>query len=104
MRYAVLGALVVVLALAAGAGGYTVRGTINVPRRQTATFLPSYWSCTNYGGRVRCSNGDAFPYADLTSSREGGITVKVHRLRPPQSGHLRRVYSGGHVVYVFTAF
>ena len=95
--------LVVGLAGAAGAGGYTLGRSVDVPRGGSATFHPSNWFCRNYGSRVECSNGDAFPYAELTTTRSGGITVRVHTLRDPQGGHLTRIYVRGYPVYVFTA-
>jgi hypothetical protein len=96
-------ALVVGLVAAAGAGGYTIGRSTDVPRGGSATFLPSNWLCKNYGTRVECFSGDAFPYAELTSTSGGGITVKVHTLRDPQGGHLTRTYVKNYPVYVFTA-
>lgn len=76
-----------------------------MPRGGSATFLPSYWSCFNRGPTVECHNGDAFPFAELTSTPgRGGITVKVHTLRPPQAGRITKTYLKGYPVYVFTAF
>ena len=92
------------LVVAAGAGGYAVGRMQDVPRGNTATFLPSHWSCRNLGSSVKCQSGDAFPNATLTTTRTGGITVKVHTLRDPQGGGLRRGYENGYPVYVFTAF
>jgi hypothetical protein len=71
-----IGALVV----AAGAGGYGAGRAQDIPRGNTATFLPSHWSCRNLGPSVKCQSGDAFPNATLTTTRSGGITVKVHTL------------------------
>jgi hypothetical protein len=95
--------LAVGLVVAAGAGGYTMGRSVDVPRGGNATFLPSQWRCNNYGSRVECFSGDAFPYAELTTTRGGGLTVKVHTLRDPQGGHLTRIYVKGFPVYVFTA-
>jgi hypothetical protein len=95
--------LVAGLVVAAGAGGYTMGRSVDVPSGGNATFLPSQWRCNNYGSRVECSSGDAFPYAELTSSRGGGVTVTVHTLRDPRGGHLMRIYGKGFPVYVFTA-
>jgi hypothetical protein len=96
--------LTVALVGVAGAGGYTMGRTVNVPRGGNATFIPSGWRCNNFGIRVSCFSGDAYPYAELTSTRGGGITVKVHTLRDPQGGTLRRIYVKGYPVYIFTAF
>ena len=100
----VAAALTVGLAAAAGAGGYAAGRSVDVPRGGTATFRPSQWRCHNYGSRVDCFSGDAYPYAELTSTRGGGITVKVHTLRDPQGGRMTRVYVKGYPVYVFSAF
>jgi hypothetical protein len=100
----VAAALIVGLIGAAGAGGYTIGRSVNVPRGGNATFFPSGWRCNNYGSRVSCFSGDAYPYAELTSTRGRGVTVKVHTLRDPQGGSMRRVYVKGYPVYVFTAF
>jgi hypothetical protein len=96
-------ALIVGLIGAAGAGGYTLGRLVNVPRGGNATFLPSGWRCNNHGIRVECFSGDAFPYAELTSTRGGGVTVRVHTLRDPHGGHVTRIYVKGYPVYVFTA-
>jgi hypothetical protein len=73
--------------------------------RRHATFLQSGGlRCNNYGNRVRCFTGDAYPYAELTDTRRGGVTVKVHTLRDPQGGTLTRTYVRGYPVYVFSAF
>lgn len=92
------------LALTAGAGGYGVAQSADVPRGGVATFQPSFWSCRNLGARVECQSGDAYPNVTLTSSRAGGITVKVHTLRDPQGGRVVRSYEKGRPVYTFTAF
>jgi hypothetical protein len=104
-RWAVGAATVAVALLGAGgAAGYVLARSVNVPRGGSATFQPSYWSCLNRGRVVECHNGDAFPFAELTSTPGRGITVKVHTLRPPQAGHLTKTYVKGYPVYVFTAF
>jgi hypothetical protein len=92
------------LGAAAGAGGYALIRNVDVPTGGSATFLPSQWSCNNHGGSVECITGDAYPYVELTSSRSGGVTVKVHTLRDPQGGHLIRSYLKGYPIYTFTAF
>jgi hypothetical protein len=104
-RWTVAAAVAAVALVGAGtATGYELARTVNVPPRGSATFLPSYWSCFNRGRVVECHNGDAFPFAELTSiPGRGGITVKVHTLRPPQAGHMTKTYVKGYPVYVFTA-
>ena len=57
--------------------------------RGNATFLPGQWRCHNYG--VECFSGDAFPYAELTTSRGGGITVKV-QYAPRSAGRTPNAY------------
>ena len=101
---AVIAALLASLVVTAGAGGYALASAINVPRGGSATFLPIGWSCQNYGSRVQCQTGDAYPYVELTGSKSGGVTVKVHTLRDPQGGGFKRIYDRGYPVYVFTAF
>ena len=96
-------ALIVGLTAAAGAGGYTMSPTVNVPRGGHATFFPSGWRCNNYGARVECFSGDAHPYVELTATRRGGVTVKVHTLRDPGGGRLTRTYVRGYPVYIFEA-
>jgi len=88
---------------AAGAGSYVLARSVDVPRGGNATFLPSRWRCNNFGSRVECFSGDAYPYVVLTGTAQGGITVKVHTLRDPQGGHLTRTYEKGLPVYIFTA-
>jgi hypothetical protein len=99
-----VGALIVGMIGAAAASGYSMAPSVNVPRGGHATFLQSGWRCNNYGSRVLCLSGDARPYAELTSTRRGGITVKVYTLRDPQGGRMTRTYVRGDPVYVFTAF
>jgi hypothetical protein len=77
---------------------------VDVPRGGNAKFAPSAWQCHNYGSRVECFSGDAFPYAELTGTPANGVTVKVHTLKDPQGGSLRRIYVKGYPVYVFSAF
>jgi hypothetical protein len=89
---------------AIGAAGYTMGRSAEVPRGESVTFLPGGWRCNNYGSRVVCISGDAFPRAELTSTRGGGITVKVRTLRDPQGGRMVRTYVKGNPVYVFSAF
>ena len=99
-----IGAAVVALAIAAGAAANSTWRFIDVGRNEVAVFRSSGWSCNNYGPRVECQSGDAFPYAILTSSRTGGVTVKVVRLGGPQSGRVIRTRDRhGRPVYVFTA-
>ena len=88
------------LVVAAGAAGYSMATAVKVPRGGRATFVPSYWSCQNYGRRVECQTGDAYPYVTLTDTKSGGVTVKVHTLRDPQGGGLN---VKGYPVYVFSA-
>jgi hypothetical protein len=103
-RWMVAAVIAVVALVGAGAAtGYELARAVNVPPRGSATFLPSYWSCFNRGRVVECHNGDAFPFAELTSTPGRGITVKVHTLRPPQAGHMTKSYVKGYPVYVFTA-
>ncbi len=92
------------LVVTAGAGGYAIATAVNVPRGGTATFVSSYWQCHNFGSRVECTSGDAFPYVELTGTNTGGVTVKVHTLPDPQGGgRLKRTYVKGYPVYVFSA-
>jgi hypothetical protein len=100
---ATVGVALVVLVGAAGAGGYALARSVDVPRGGNATFLPSQWRCNNYGSRIECFSGDAYPYVELTGTAHGGVTVKVHTLRDPQGGHLTRSYEKGFPVYTFTA-
>lgn len=86
------------------AGGYRLGQSVNVPRGGNAFFTPSTWNCFNRGPSVDCQTGDAFPWVELTGTRSGGVTVRVHTLRDPQGGGLRRVYVKGYPVYVFSAF
>jgi hypothetical protein len=98
-------ALVIGLIGAPGADGYTQARSVNLPRGGHATFLQSGgWRCNNYGNRVRCFTGDAYPYAELTDTRRVGVTVKVYTLRDPQGGTVTRSYAGGYPVYIFSAF
>jgi hypothetical protein len=76
----------------------------HVPRGGNALFVPSYWRCVNFGSRVECTSGDAYPWVELTATTPGGVTVKVHTLRDPQGGGLKRTYVKGYPVYTFTAF
>jgi hypothetical protein len=103
-RTAIVLAVATVLIGAAGAGGYSIGRAVDVRPGGGAVFLPSHRVCQNFGTRVDCENGDAFPYASLTTTRGGGITVKVHTLRDPRGGHVTRTYEKGLPVYVFTAF
>lgn len=103
-RVVVLPALLASLVITAGAAGYGIASMVNVPRGGSATFLPMHWTCQNYGSRVQCQTGDAYPFVELTGSRTGGVTVKVHTLRDPQGGRLTRTYVKGYPVYVFAAF
>ena len=41
-------------------------------------FLPDHWLCSNDGRRISCQTGDAYPWAELTGTRNGGVTVRVH--------------------------
>ncbi|MGD0272378.1 MAG: hypothetical protein ABSB96_01385 [Gaiellaceae bacterium] len=106
----ILAGLIAGLALSGAAGGNTADRVVTVRSGDSAQFLPHIYYCHNYGVRVECGSGDAFPYVELTSipcDRKHvacGITVKVHTLRDPQGGHLARVYGkGGYPVYIFTA-
>lgn len=102
---AAAGTVAIALALAAGATANSAWRFITIGRNQAAVFNPSSWSCNNYGARVECHTGDAFPYAILTSSRTRGVTVKVVQLGGGQSGSIRRTHDRqGHPVYVFSAF
>ncbi|MDX6453818.1 MAG: hypothetical protein QOH16_3867 [Gaiellaceae bacterium] len=98
-----VGALLAALVAAAGAGGYAIARSVDVPRGGNATFLPSQWRCNNLGARVECFSGDAYPFIELTSTSHGGVTVKVHTLRDPQGGGFSRTYAKGFPVYVFSA-
>ena len=98
------GVIAGVLAMAAGATANSAWRFIDIGRNQAAVFNPSSWSCNNYGPRVECQSGDAFPYAILTSSRTGGVTVKVVQLGGRQSGSVKRTRDrNGRPVYVFSA-
>ena len=100
----VVGPAVLALAMAGGAAANAAWRFITVHRREVALFRPGAWSCNNYGPRVECQSGDAFPYAILTGSARGGVTVKVVRLAAAERGHLRTTRDrAGHLVYVFTA-
>jgi hypothetical protein len=72
--------------------------------QQVAVFSPNQGACRNYGPRVDCQSGDAYPYVILTSTTRGGITVKVLTLKGGQSGHLTRGRNRfGYPVWTFTA-
>jgi hypothetical protein len=103
-RVAVLPTLLASLVITAGAGGYAIASAVNVPRGGGATSLPMHSTCQNFGSRVQCQTGDAYPFVELTGTRTGGVIVKVHTLRDPQGGRLVRTYVKGYPVYVFTAF
>jgi hypothetical protein len=101
----VAAACVVVLAFAGAALASGAWRFVDVHRNEAAVFKPGGWRCNNLGPRVECQNGDAFPYAVLTGSEKGGVTVKVVRLSGNQRGHLRTTRDRfGHLVYVFSAF
>lgn len=89
--------------IAAGAGSYSVGRSAEVPRGQSANFLPSNWFCRNLGASIKCQKGDAFPNVTLTTLQKGGVTVKVHTLRDPQGGRVTRSDEKGYPVYIFTA-
>ncbi len=106
----VLAGLVLGLVLAGSAGGYVAGRLVTVKSGDTARFLPSIWQCQNVGKSIDCYSGDASPYADLTGTPRGGVTVVVHTL----SGggvRVRNVHhpaSGGlsaydEIVYTFSA-
>lgn len=98
-------AAVVSLAVAGGAAANSAWRFINIGRNEVAVFKPNNWSCNNFGASVRCQSGDAFPAAILTSSRRGGITVKVVQLGGGRSGRVMRTRDRhGRPVYVFSAF
>jgi len=102
---AAVGAALVALSIAGRAAANSAWRFINIGRNEVAVFKPNNWSCNNYGARVQCQSGDAFPYAILTSTRRGGITVKVVQLGGGQSGRITRTRDRhGRPVYVFTAF
>lgn len=108
---AILAMVVATLTLCGTAGGFVMGRVFTINPGDRADFFKAKpgtvlgWSCFNTGTSVRCQSGDAFPYVDLTSTRPGGVTVRVHTLRDPQGGHLTRTYEkGGYPVYVFTAF
>lgn len=94
---------VAALVLATGAVGYTQGRSVEVPRGGNATFLPSRWNCRNLANRVECRLGDAHPYVELTTTRRGGVTVRVRTLRDPLGGRMTRTYVNGRPVYTFTA-
>jgi hypothetical protein len=103
MKIAALGAA---LAAAGATGAETANAWkfITVRKQQVAVFTPNQWACRNFGPRVDCQAGDAYPYVILTSTATGGVTVKVVRQRAPQSGHvIRGRNSTGHPVWTFTA-
>ena len=98
-------AVVVAFAFVGGAAASGTWRFVSVQRNEVAMFKPGAWSCNNYGPRVECQSGDAFPFAVLTGTRTGGVTVKVVRLGGSQRGHLRITRDrSGHLVYVFSAF
>jgi len=74
--------LVIVIGLmaAAAATGYTVASKANVRPGGSSLFIPSGWFCRNLKRRVECYSGDAKPWAELTGTRNGGVTVRVHTL------------------------
>src|SRR4029453_2632331 len=79
-RLILLFAVIVALVAAIGAAGYGAGASVNVRPGGRALFTQNNWFCTNYGTRVQCINGDAHPWAELTATRSGGITVRVRTL------------------------
>ena len=101
---AVLAGVVLALIGAAAAGGYGVARTVDVQPRATAEFVGNNWSCRNLRSHVVCRHGDAYPYAELSVVRRGGIAVRVFTLRDPQGGKVTRDYVRRNPVWTFTAF
>jgi len=103
MKIAALGAALAA-AGATGVGAANAWKFITVRKQQVAVFTPNQWGCRNFGPRVDCQTGDAYPYVILTSTARDGVTVKVVRLKAPQSGHvIRGRTSTGYPVWTFTA-
>jgi hypothetical protein len=103
-------ALALVAAGAAGAIGVGRVFTVKRGDRADFTTKPS-WSCFNAGTVVRCQSGDALPYAEILSSRHGGVTVKVHtltsggmRTRAVTHPAFQELKPYTEVVYEFSAF
>jgi hypothetical protein len=103
-KRALLVALAAALTLAGTAGGFAARRVFNVHPGNAAFFegKAGGWQCNNRDRFVECFTGDARPYARLTGSRRGGVTVKVYTLRGAE-GRLTRTYERGQPVYIFTA-
>jgi hypothetical protein len=92
----------VTLAFAAGAAGRDAWRFVTIRQQQVAVFKPNQWSCANYGRRVDCQTGDAFPYAVLTSSARG-VTVRVVMLKGGSGHVIRSRNRAGNPVWTFTA-
>jgi hypothetical protein len=99
-----LGVVLLAVVAATSAGAATAWKFITVRKQQVAVFTPGGWACRNFDARVDCQSGDAHPYAILTATPRGGITVKVVTLKAPQSGHVIRGRNrSGFPVWTFTA-
>lgn len=96
-------ASVTVLVLAGGAYGLVSAGVVDIGVGHSASFVQSGWFCVNRRASVDCQSGDAFPYATLTGSRTGGVTVVVHVLGGGQEGRLVKKRERGGYRYTFSA-
>lgn len=102
---AALAIVVATSTLAGSAFGYATGRIFTVRAGDGADFplRSGPWSCNNRTTTVFCFSGDAFPNVELTGSRLGGVTVKVHMLSG-RVGIVKRTYDKHHrPVYVFTA-
>jgi hypothetical protein len=93
------------LTLAGTAAGYAAaRRVFTIHPGNAAVFSGKSggWMCNNNDRFVECFTGDARPYARLTGSNSGGVTVKVYTLRGAE-GRLTRTYERGQPVYIFRA-
>ena len=107
--------LLVVIGLAlmavSAAAGYRVAKRVNVKPGGSALFLPHGWFCNNRGQRVDCQSGDARPWAELTGTSRGGVTVRVHtldgggvRVRTIHHPAMQDLRAYNEIVYTFSAF
>jgi hypothetical protein len=110
-RSLLLVAIISALTAASGAGGYSIAQAIDVRPGGSALFLPQGWSCRNFGQRVACQSGDAYPWAELTGTRTGGVTVRVHTssgagvaVRVVRHPSIPGGPPANEIVYAFTAF
>jgi hypothetical protein len=93
-------AIAAALVTGGGALGYTLRGAVDVPAGQSASFVPEGWRCVNLRTSIQCGASDAYPYAILASSSKGVSVKVVTRL-----GTMRRTNDPGlqRQIYTFTS-